>query len=258
MPTIGIYSIFIDSYICFYENFINNMETNFLSDHTKYYYIVTNNYDIKKLNNRTFFIYTEQLAWPYPTLYRFKYFLLFPYNLLKKSNIMFFINSNAICVDKVNDDILPNKDGHVFTTHCSHAITDYDKSPFDKNINSTAGVSYEIDKNYYYYGGRFYGADLEKFIQLCTQLDRNIDIDEKNNVIALWHDESHINYYCNIILNNNFKKLGVEYHIPEEALWKYSLRKIIYLDKNKYIQKMLKNKVNDVTSGTVIPNRYNS
>jgi hypothetical protein len=44
-------------------------------------------------------------------------------------------------------------------------------------------------------------------------LDININVDESKDFIAVWHDESHINHYCNIFLNQKFKKLDIDFHI---------------------------------------------
>ena len=61
IPTIGIFSIFIDTYILFYKKFIKNMESNFLPHFKKYYYIVTDKHDIDIYNDRTFIFFTEKI-----------------------------------------------------------------------------------------------------------------------------------------------------------------------------------------------------
>ena len=106
--TIGIYSIFIDTYVLFYKNFIRNMELNFLPQYKKYYYIVTDKTDITVYNDRTYILNVDKIGWPYETLYRYKYYLLFDKDHRNKSTYTYFLNSNASCVDIINDNILPD------------------------------------------------------------------------------------------------------------------------------------------------------
>ena len=89
---------------------------------------------------------------------------------------------------------------------------------------------------------------------MCIILNNNTNIDESNGIIALWHDESHLNYFCNIILKNKFKKHGIEYHV-QNMNEKHKM--IIYLDKYKYLPNMLKDNVDRITNGKIIINKYN-
>ena len=66
--------------------------------------------------------------------------------------------------------------------------------PYDRNQQSTAYIPY--NEGTYYFAGGFYGASRHNFIQMVETLTHNILIDlEKNNYIAVWHDESHLNRY---------------------------------------------------------------
>ena len=257
--TIGIFSIFIDTYIQFYEKFISNMERRFLPKYKKYYYIVTDKKDIKVLNDRTYFYFTDKIGWPYETLYRYKYYLQFNPDDRIKSNITYFLNSNALCMQTLNSQILPDKSGYVFTIHYVYKKFIYSDLPFEKNKNSTAYTPYIANKNYTYYGGGFFGAVTDKFEQLCIELEKNTVIDETNGMIAKWHDESHLNRYCNIVLNNNFTKNDIEYHVPEQVIKKeHMFVKIIYLDKTKHLKSMSKQSKPKITNGHIILNKYNT
>lgn len=236
IPIIGIYSIFIGKYICLYENFIKNMEKYFLPQYEKVYFIVTDDLKLNKYVKNTYISYQNYIGWPYETLYRFHYFLKFDINNIKTDYIYFF-NSNARCVKRINEDILPEKD-YVFSIHDCQGLSGYDAT-FEKNItNSTAYVPFVQGKKYTYIGGRLFGATSNKFIELCEILKNNITKDEKNNIIAEWHDESHINNYYNCYLNDydkhNSKLLPREYHVPEERIHLNKDPKIIYLYKNKF------------------------
>lgn len=257
--TIGIYSIFIDKYQIFYENFIKNCEENFLPQCTKYYYIVTDNKDLPKYNDRTFFFNTEKIGWPYETLYRFKYFLQFKEEDINKSDVLYFVNSNGKFLERIGNEVLPDESGYVFTHHHNFINKSYNGMSYEKdNPKSTAYIQNQNIKFEYLAGG-FYGATRENYIKLCKTLNDNIDKDEKDNFIAIWHDESHINKYCLSVLNYKFKKLGIEFHVPDEYSYKFKYKKLIYLDKHKYIPiDIIKKGKPSAMVNKIVKNKYNS
>jgi GR25 family glycosyltransferase involved in LPS biosynthesis len=258
--TVGVQVIFVDKYETFYEQFISNCEERFLPQYKKYYYIVTDNKNLPKYNDRTFIYYTERIGWPYETLYRFKYFLEFKQEEIDKSDYIYFINSNGKFLETIDKEVLPDSSGYSFTTHHGFYQKKYSDLAYEKNSKSTAYIPFDKSKTYKYFAGGFYGAKKDKFMELCKTLDEKITEDEKNNYIAVWHDESHINKFC-FDLNYNFKQLGIDYHIPEEKLKSFHIKKLIYLDKKKYIPQT--DTVKDLkhghknTNGKIILNKYN-
>jgi hypothetical protein len=271
-PTIGIFGIFIGRYIFFLDKFLKNIESNFLPQYKKVYYLVTDstgtdkNSKILRNMENVFINYQSMIGWPYETLYRYKYFNKFSQKEIEKSDIIYFINSNAHCADIIGSEVFPDESGHVFTIHNGYVDKGYEGSTFEKdNKNSKAYIGPDIENcSYTYFGGRFFGAVREKFKEMCAILEKNIEEDEKNEYIAEWHDESHLNHYCLVELKEKFKKLGIEYHIPDEILpsmKKSHQPKMIYFDKNKFIamKKNDKSKFNQqiVTHGKIIMNRHN-
>lgn len=263
--TIGIYTIYVGQYVKFYENLIKNCEDFFLPQYKKYYYIATDNENLTKpkgLEDRIFFLKINKIGWPYETLYRFKYFLMFNKEDVNKSDYIYFINGNGQFVQNVNKEVLPDTSGYVFTIHHGYKNKKYEKLSYEKkNSNSTAFIGKKSGEKYSYYAGGFYGATREKYLEMCSILDKNISIDEENDYIAEWHDESHINNYCNKVLNSNFKKLDIEYHVPQEKIQDFKLIKLIYLDKKKYLEQNSEtkdlNKCNKNIFGKIIVNDYN-
>lgn len=258
--TIGIQAIFVDKYETFYEQFISNCEELFLPQYKKFYYIITDNPNLPKYNDRTFIYKTERIGWPYETLYRFKYFLQFKQDEIDKSDYIYFINSNGKFLETISKEVLPNESGYSFTIHHGFNNKKYSDLAYEKNNKSTAYIPFDNSKHYKYFAGGFYGATKDKFIELCQKLDNNISQDEKNNYIAIWHDESHINKFC-FDLDYKFKWLDINYHIPEEKIKNFKDKKLIYLDKKRYIPQTntLKNLKhgNKNTNGTIILNKYN-
>ncbi len=264
--TIGVYSIFIGEYSYFYENFIKNCEIFFLPQYKKNYYIVTDKDLSPVLNTNTYFLKVEKIGWPYETLYRYKYFLMFNPDDIAKSDIIYFINGNGQFLTTINTQIFPKENGYTFTIHNAFHNKKYKQLTFEKNPKSTAFIPEIKGKKYVYYAGGFFGATRDKFINICDTLDKDIQKDEENNYIAEWHDESHLNKYVNVILQHDRNLCNIltpEYHIPEEILHKKYKKmncKLTYLDKKRYIKnsetKDMK-KCKNNRHGEVIPNKYN-
>ena len=70
---------------------------------------------------------------------------------------------------------------------------------------------------------------------MCEILNNNITKDEQQNYITIWHDESHLNWYSNIYLKNNYKYLDISYHVPEEIIKNFNNINIYYLQKNNIL-----------------------
>ena len=269
---IGIIGIFIKEYVIFFNNFINNIESKFLPNNKKHYFIITDNYEyieeLSKKNNINFTIFNENyIGWPYETLYRFKYF-----NKINKKgafdniDYLYFFNSNIRIINK-EYDLIPDND-FIFVKHNSfHNCSFKELENLEKSEISTA-CEYKEDKekkDYVYCGGGFYGGETKAFIEMSKKLENNIDIDEKNNFIAIWHDETHLNYYINNILNK--KKCNILSHlyhgngnINNDFLIKEGF-KFIFLPKDKFIKNLSQAK--DFTNmkkqihGKIILNKYN-
>ena len=66
---------------------------------------------------------------------------------------------------------------------------------------------------------------------MAKNIQNKINIDKSNDVIAEWHDESHLNYF--MIKNTKlFKFLILDYCYPENYYEKSGEPKILALDKN--------------------------
>lgn len=231
--SIGIFGIFIGKYVKFYENYIQNINKMFIPSMKKIFFIVTDCNGLPTFNLDVYFLNKSHIGWPYETLYRFKYFLDFDKKILRNCNYIFFLNANAHIEQPINMYDICGNDTMTFTLHHGYINKLYDDCAFEKNKSSTAYIEY--NKNRQYIAGGFFGGPTNMFIEMCNILNENIDTDEKNNHIAIWHDESHLNWYFNIYNQNDVKLLGIEYHIPEEYYNKFNNHKIIYLKKENIL-----------------------
>ena len=91
---------------------------------------------------------------------------------------------------------------------------------------------------YYFQGGLIGGRNLE-FLTLLDELSKNIDDDFSKSIIAVNHDESHLNHF---FLNKNIKVLNAQYGRPEEHAFPTN-PKIIFRDKNKVLGKKFINTI---------------
>jgi len=234
---IGIFSIFTGDYKVFYRRFVKNMRTCFFKDNKRKWVILS---DVHLKRNRFLRKQTKTRIvpndpWPYNTLNRFHYFRDIVYKEFKDLDYVFFINSNAKCCDHITvNDIDLNKD-FTFVLHDNHTHEDALQKPFERNTASTACY---IDNwiNPDYIGGRFIGAKPSKFLEMSNKLIENIEIDNQNNVMAIFHDESHLNWFYNTNKETlNYNLLDINYHIPEQHAYRehFTHPKLRYINKHK-------------------------
>lgn len=230
---IAILYIATGRYTIFWDIFYKTCEKYFLPNAEKTYFIFTDSE--KKLKGKNIKqIYQKKLGWPYDSMMRFDIFLSHEEEL-KEYDYLFFCNSNLKFTSPVGEEVLPDEehDNIVVVTHPGF----YNKEPntftYERNPNSTAFIPYN-DGEVYVAGG-FNGGTSSAFLDLCKTCSQNIRTDLENNLIAIWHDESHINKY---IQDKNPLVLPINYLYPEDfpEYWyeetkKFGKPKIIVLDK---------------------------
>jgi hypothetical protein len=229
-------------YIIFWKNFFDSFEKNFLPNSKKDYFVFTDAKTLYKEEcGNVNKIFTPQREWPYSTLLRFKMFNSIS-DKLKDYDYIFFVNANGFCKELINEDeILPIKEDLIVTQNCEYANKNPNDFPYDRNKKSEAYIPF--DKGKVYVSGAFNGGKSESYLKLISILDKRTDEDEKNGVIALWHDESHLNKY--ILENTNYKLLPPSFCYPEEFDYPFE-QKIIMICKNNVIpeKKIKKNFIN--------------
>lgn len=178
------------------------------------------------------YIYTEHKPFPASTLYRFKYFSSQSESLKSKCDYVFYMDVDMRIVEPIGHEILPEEgnDGLVGTLHCGFY---HRGGSWEDNIDSKAYVPLENRKKYF--AGGFQGGEVNAYMNAVKALANNIDEDERNGVVPIWHDESAWNCYLS---TRNPKILTPDYCMVEnEQLrinWGVSnfIPKIIALDKN--------------------------
>lgn len=225
---IAILYICTGKYDIFWKDFYISSEKNFLKNCEKEYFVFTDAKDIYERNNPRIHIqYQENLEWPGNTLFRFKMFSKI-IDKLNEFEYVFFLNANSLFLKEVTEEILPREEGLLVVSHPGFYNKSRKQFTYDTNPKSLACI--KSNEGQVYVCGGFNGGKSKEYIELIKELEKNIDIDYKNNIIALWHDESHLNRY---IIGKKYKLLGPEYMYPEE--WKAPFEvKLMVRDKRKY------------------------
>lgn len=212
MKSIGILYICTGPYALFWDDFFSTFEKNFLLNTEKRYFVFTDSDEIVSSKEKKIqVIKIDNQPWPLITLLRFRTFLSIE-NELNRCDYLMFSNANIICDEVITEDeFLPRGNERIFvTTHPGYygkSIIDF---PYDRNKNSLAYVPWNCGHDYVI--GAMFGGTSEAFIEMSKTLKTNIEEDLKKNVIARWHDESHLNKY--IIGRDDIKILSPEYCYP--------------------------------------------
>lgn len=213
---IGILYICTGRYSIFWKKFYQSVERYLMQGYPciREYYVFTDATSLygEKENKHIHRIHQENLGWPRNTLMRYQMFWGIREQLERETDYLYFFNSNMQFRVPVGKEFLPEdlSNGLVGCIHPGY----YDKTnlefPYDRNLVSTACIL-EGEGSFYYAGG-LNGGRTEAFLKMSETILINIHEDDKKGVIALWHDESHINRY---FLNNPPKRLSPAYCYPE-------------------------------------------
>jgi len=149
-------------------------------------------------------VYCQHEGWPNVTLHRYK-MMLTQREWLSQYDYMYYMDVDSEIVNPITDDIYA--DGIVVTL-CPHYVGT--SGTPDTNPASTAYLPHHRVKQYV--GGSFQGGRTKEYLEMCEVLDRNIDADAARGVLAIWHDESHLNRY--VADHPPAKVLSTEYRCP--------------------------------------------
>ncbi len=181
------------NYTLFWNAFYNSAEKFFLPEVEKHYFVFTDGTISHHDKATVHRIEQENLGWPNNTLMRYHVFLKIEQQL-KNFDFCYFFNANAEFCAPVGKEFLPEIDRMLFVQHPGFYNKRADNFSYDRNPKSHAYIPYG-EGNAYVCGG-VNGATSQVYIQFMKEIRRATNVDTINNVIALWHDESHSNKYA--------------------------------------------------------------
>lgn len=188
------------------------------------------------LGERLNVIYLPHEPWPMPTLKRYR-FLLDIFEVIK-SPVVMYLDADMLIDPSIDFSELINlasKEGLVVVQHPGYfrpkgkvAINYFLRNPFfllkdafrvmrlggngawETNQNSTSFLPRKM-RSTYFCGGVWFG-EISTIFRMCTELSTNIDIDLSSNIVAKFHDESHLNWF---VAKSKFANLSPAYCFVE-------------------------------------------
>lgn len=228
---IGILYICTGEYYKFWEDFYISCEKHFLKECELHYFLFTDNHNLLAIKDeRIHTIYQEKMEWPYPTLLRYKTFVDHKDHFLNVDYLV-FCNANLLFIQNISFEELLNNKPMFATLHPGFFDKNVSKFTYESNQESLAFI--ERNNESIYVCGGFNGGETESFLVMAEMLNNNINTDLENNIIAVWHDESHLNHY--VQYNKSlFNILNSGFCYPENRRLPFEM-KILVRDKDKLI-----------------------
>ncbi len=229
-------------YICtgaynrFFEEFYASSEKFFLQGKAqKEYFVFTDDMNLSNAQN-VHLIERKCQGFPADSLFRFEYFLQIE-EQLRDFDYIYFFNANAEFRHPVNENLLPDETGLAMGLWYNQEkpwwnpwrILDLPAFfSYERNKKSLAYIP-PFGKDYKHFMGGLNGGRTEMYLQMIKTLAKNIRDDYDRGIIAIAHDQSHINAYMR---THKCKIIPKEYCWPEE--WPASFEpKIVFRDKMK-------------------------
>ena len=212
--TIGICLIVTGKYDIFLQRLIDTMSTHFFVGDDVVIYLFWDKPTYNLLLPARFSVVcipTIHKPFPFPTLYRYKYFTQATEKI--HCDYLLYIDVDMILVGDVGREILPgeNDGGLVATGHPGFWQTG---GSWCTNSNSTAFTEERLRTRYVC--GGFQGGEMLAYLNACKEMAENISIDESHGIIVEWNDEMHWNKY---VCTRKYKLLTPEYcMIPEQDI----------------------------------------
>ena len=220
---IGILNIATNNYKLFLDDLHDSIEEYFLPEYEKKYFVWSDDSSFNFKHN-VHHIEIQPQGYPGDTLFRYHYFMMAQKELFD-CDYIFYLDADMKIVSYIGEEILTDLLG---VQHPGFWEESKRSGTPEPRKESTAYV--EPNKIKQYCCGGFNGGKPINFLTMSEVIANNINKDAESDIVALWHDESHLNKYFSE--HPPTKILDCGYCAPESA-WKIPYKnKILALDKS--------------------------
>lgn len=130
---------------------------------------------------------------------KFHYIYINNEELLKQFDYIHYANSNLRCNKAIFlNDIIKDNEFTVFDHPWDPANRERLIDSFQQNPNAT--IYMESINGVLYYQAASFITTSDKFIQMAKKIISMTEVDENNEIYALWHDETYFNFYISKII----------------------------------------------------------
>ena len=205
-----------NKYLDFLPKYYENIEKYFLPNTEKTIFAFTDG-ELNDTPDNLKVYHQEHLEWPFITLKRFE-IINKAREEIEKHDWLVFIDGDALPVTTITEEEFFT-DKHLFGVHhpCHFlGMEPHTQAPgaYDQNPDSEAYVDTSKGLPEVYYQGGFWGGKVPEVCAMIDELEARVNRDLEKDVVALWHDESHINKYFleRLYMVHTY---GPEYAFPE-------------------------------------------
>lgn len=197
---IAIVYICTGRYSIFWKPFFETSQQYLYPSIDKDYFVFTDDNDLitqydPKSNVKVYF--QSHAGWPYDALMKFNTFCTIQ-DALMDYDYCYYWNANTFFVREITADVIPfptKEQGLVLFRHTwRYDCNSSNDFPVEKNPNSTAYIAPNTPCREY--GAGFFGGTSEAFLAMSQKLRDDTAIDLNHGIIAIWHDESHLQNYA--------------------------------------------------------------
>lgn len=235
---VGIIHIATGPYKMFTERFVSSGVNGFEPELQKIFYLITddpNQFDgfDARFNCVTRRFKIDHEPWPNPTLKRFEYIAKLE-SQLKEDGIthLFFVNANSVFISANPVAELIDAGKPIGFVRHPGFIANPAGATFEFRRESLACVPELNPAAEEYVQGFFYGGETDVFMRMVLELRERVAADLEKGIVAVWHDESHLNWARLCRLREKSFLFNPGYAFPEG--WNMESKcHILSLDKSK-------------------------
>ncbi len=252
---IGILLVATGRYTSFIPSVMESIRNCFLTSYPKTFFIFTDDVDVTS-NSETIVTVIKRRGFPGDTLYRYHYFLKQKHNIIQLTDVVFYCDVDMKVIAPVGSEVLPTPATplvgvrHPGFYNPSRDFSELYGTP-ESSPKSSAYI-HPSNRMYNYIAGGFNGGLSYHFMAMCKIIKHNIDVDDMHEVVAVWHDESHLNRYYTSN-ERQFKILTPEFCYPES--WTIPFKPTIlalnkdhsgYRHSDKYLACVFKGRIGNI------------
>lgn len=226
-------------YLNFLPSWYDACEKYLIPNEEKQYFVFTDG-ELQEVPDNIIPYHQEHLSWPYITLLRWE-IVSRAKDILSNFDYVLFLDADTLIVEQIEVEEIFTDKKYIGVHHPCHFLEmpPHNSFPgaFETDKRSLASVTKDDDTSIYFQGC-VWGGKVPYVIEMIEELQRRTQFDLDNDIIAQWHDESHMNKFF-IERKDDVHILGPEYAYPEvfSSYCNFS-PKIVHLskDNSKYQQ----------------------